>query len=134
MKKNWLAVAEANAVRNGGRRVAAAWARRFRRRPLVPDEKFQDAEEPYPGHWRRFPDPWPPASGAARRAAVQAALDELPDTWRRVLLDRDVLGRSDAQIATELSLSVEEERDILTAARAAVRARLDAMQSTADQQ
>jgi DNA-directed RNA polymerase specialized sigma24 family protein len=133
MKKNWLAVAQVNAVRNGARQVAAAWARRFRQRPLVPDEAFQDEEEPYPGHWRRFPDQWP-AAGPAQRATAQAAVDELPDTWRRVLLDRDVLGRSDAQIAAELDLSVDQERDILTAARAAVCARLDAMQSGGDQQ
>jgi DNA-directed RNA polymerase specialized sigma24 family protein len=133
MKKNWLAGAEVNAVRNGARRVAAAWARQFRQRPLVADEKFQDADEPYPGHWRRFPEQWP-AAGPAQRATTQAAVDELPDTWRRVLLDRDVLGRSDAQIAAELDLSVDQERDILTEARAAVRARLDAMQSNGDQQ
>lgn len=133
MKKNWLAGAEANAVRNGARRVAAAWARKFRRRPLVPDEAFQGVDEPYPGHWRRFPDRWPAAS-RAHRAAAQDALDKLPDTWRRVLLDRDVLRHRDEQIAADLALSVDQVRDIVTAARAAVRARLDAMQSIGDQQ
>lgn len=133
MRKNWLAGAETNSIRNGARRVAAAWARRFRQRPLVPDEAFQDQDEPYPRHWRRFPDQWP-ATGPVQRAAAQAALDELPDTWRRVLMGRDVRGRSDVQVASELNLSLDQERDILTEARAAVRARLDAMQSTRDQQ
>jgi RNA polymerase sigma-70 factor (ECF subfamily) len=119
MRKNWLARAEANAIRN------RPWARAFRRRPLVADTRFQDADEPYPGHWRDFPDPWP-AADPEQRAAALAALDELPDTWRRVLRDRDVFGRTDAQVAADHGLSAEQERDILTSARAAVRARLDA--------
>lgn len=127
MKKNWLARAEANVVRNGARRVAAAWARGFRQRPLVPDSAFQEPGEPDPGHWRRFPDHWAPL-GMAHRAAAQAALDELPDRWRQVLLSRDVLDRTDAQVGNELGLSVEQARDILTAARAAVRDRLDSAQ------
>lgn len=132
MRKNWLARAEANTIRNGARRATTAWARVFRQRPLVADSAFQEAGEPYPGHWRRFPDRWPPA-GPAQRAAVQVALDELPDTWRRVLLARDARGLSDAQVATELGLSVDEERDILTAARAAVRVRLDGVQPIGDE-
>jgi hypothetical protein len=44
MRKNWL---------------AAAWAHGFRAKPLVPDAAFQATNEPYPGHWRRFPQPWP---------------------------------------------------------------------------
>lgn len=125
MKKNWLGRAEANTIRAGGRRAAAFWGRAFRRRPLVPDAAFQTADEAYPGHWRRFPGPITPAD-RSRRAAAQVALAELPDTWRRVLVGRDVLGHSDARVASELGLSIDQERDILTDARAAVRARLDA--------
>jgi len=132
MKKNWLARAEANTARNGLRRVAAAWARGFRQRPVVPDSAFQQTGEPYPGHWRRFPRPWPPA-GAEHRAAAFAALDELSDTWRHVLLSRDVLGHTDADVAAELGLSVEQIRDILTNARAAVRERLDGVVPTGEE-
>jgi DNA-directed RNA polymerase specialized sigma24 family protein len=64
---------------------------------------------------------------------VHVALDELPDTWRGVLVARDVRGLSDAQVATEHGLSIDEERDILTAARAAVRARLDGVQPIGDE-
>lgn len=131
MKKNWLATVEANAVRSGARRMAAAWARRFRQRPLVPDEQFQGADEPYPGHWRDFPEPWP-RSRPVTRAGVYDALDGLPELWRRVLVARDVLGHGDAQIATDLDLTPDQERDILTSARAAVRARLDAIQAIGD--
>src|SRR5260370_11725996 len=65
MRKNWL---------------AAAWTRRFRAEPLVPDAAFQGATEPYPGHWRRFPEHWPAAPAGRPRAqaltsGLQAALD-----------------------------------------------------------
>lgn len=92
---------------------------------MVPESQFQDADEPYPGHWRQFPASWPQV-GQEARDTVLAALDELPDTWRRVLEQRDVFGRTDAQVAAALGLSVEQERDIVTAARAALRARVAA--------
>ena len=61
--------------------LAAAWAHWFRAKPLVPDEAFQGRNEPYPGHWRRFPEPWPGAPGvelleqaAANTRAVAATI------------------------------------------------------------
>lgn len=124
MRKNWLALAEVNSVCNGARGVAAAFARRFRTRPVVPDAAFQDAGEPAPWHWRRFPAPWPPV-GTAQQETAQAALDELPDTWRQVVLRHDAAGHDDRQIAAELGLTVEQVRAVLARARAAVRDRLD---------
>jgi RNA polymerase sigma-70 factor, ECF subfamily len=123
MRKNWL---------------AAAWASWFRAKPLVPDAAFQDTTEPYPGHWRRFPEPWPAAptgrSGRRARAAEQrmaldAALTGLPQLWWRVLTAHDVTGRADQQVADELGLTLEQERDILARARAAVRDQLDRTQT-----
>lgn len=119
MRKNWL---------------AAAWARSFRAEPLVPDAAFQGAGEPYPGHWRRFPEPWPAASaggpGAAARtseqqAALDAALARLPELWRHVVTARDVRRRDDQQVAADLDLTIEQERAILARARAALRDWLD---------
>jgi RNA polymerase sigma-70 factor (ECF subfamily) len=124
MRKNWLARGEANAVKTGARRAAAVWARTFRARPIVPDAEFQSADEPYPGHWRRFPERWLPAGGAPE-TAVAAAVAELPETWQQVLLRHDVAGLPDAQVAAGLELDVEQERDILARARAAVRDRLE---------
>jgi DNA-directed RNA polymerase specialized sigma24 family protein len=121
MRKNWLSRAEANTIRNG---VASAWARAFRRRPLVSDDHFQADDEPYPGHGREFPDTWPPAD-PAQRAVAAAALNDLPETWREVVRNRDVLGRTDAEVADDLGLSIDQERAILTAARAEIQARLD---------
>jgi hypothetical protein len=130
MRKNWLGRAEANAVRRGTRGVFAVAGRWFRARPIVPDSAFQDQGEPYPGHWRHAPQPW---QQAARPGAKQvlAAFEELPVTWRRVLLRHD--GRRpapaeraglDDTVAGELGLTVDQERDLLTQARAALRDRL----------
>lgn len=112
MKKNWLGRVEADAIR----------PRRFRQRPLVPDIEFQCTDEPYPGHWREFPDGWPAGD---RLAATQSAFDALPPPWQRVIVLHDLEGRNDAVIAAELGLSVDEVRDLLTLARAAIRERLD---------
>jgi hypothetical protein len=72
MRKNWL---------------AAAWAHWFRTEPLVPDVAFQNTSEPYPGHWRRFPEPWRAIRGGqpdadARMTELSAALDAArPVRW-----------------------------------------------------
>jgi RNA polymerase sigma-70 factor, ECF subfamily len=118
VRKNWLGRLEANAVRRAG-----AVGARFFRAPLVPDRAFQDAGEPYPGHWRHLPEPWEP--GVVTPAALEAALATLPETWRRAVLRRDRDGLGDAGVAAELGLTVEQERDLLARARAALRDRLD---------
>jgi RNA polymerase sigma-70 factor (ECF subfamily) len=111
MRKNWL---------------AAAWAHRFRAKPLVPDAAFQGTDEPYPGHWRRFPEPWPSAPACEPDATqAEAAFAGLPALWRRVVLARNRAPRSDQQVAADLGLTVKEVRDILARARAAVRDELD---------
>jgi RNA polymerase sigma-70 factor, ECF subfamily len=119
MRKNWL---------------AAAWARWLRAEPLVPDAAFQGASEPYPGHWRQSPELWPAAAvgetgahapGSGQQAALDAALADVPDLWRRVVLAHDGAGRDDEQVADECELTVAQVRDILARARAAVRDRLD---------
>jgi DNA-directed RNA polymerase specialized sigma24 family protein len=124
MTKNWL---------------AAAWAHWFRAEPLVPDVAFQDVSEPHPGHWRQFPEPWPatadpshvnqgpaPAAGGTQLSGVlDAALTELPVLWGRVVMARALNHGNDRRVAAQLGLTLEQERDILARARAAVRDRLD---------
>ncbi len=131
MRKNWLARIEANTAARRARNATVAVGRWFRSRPVVPDSAFQGGAEPYPGHWRRFPEPWHGIS----RAQVLAALEELPDTWREVLLRRDGSARDragretvDAAIADELGLTPAQERDILARARAALRDGVDRAQ------
>lgn len=130
MRKNWLSV---------------PWTHRFRAQPVVPDAAFQGAAEPYPGHWRRFPEPWPAGPAArpgtaarpgdeartsealasVRQAALDAGLADLPELWRHVVIAHDVAHRDDQQVADDLDLTLDQERDILARARAAVRDRLD---------
>jgi RNA polymerase sigma-70 factor (ECF subfamily) len=109
MRKNWL---------------VAARARRFRAEPLVPDDAFQGASEPYPGHWRQFPEPWPAAPAGSHEAALDAAPADLPELWRHVVTARYRAGGNDQQVAAEFDLTVDQVRDVLARARAAVRDRL----------
>jgi len=119
MRKNWL---------------AAAWAHWFRVKPLVPDAAFQGTNEPYPGHWRRFPEPWPgapvgepdaDARTTRHRAGLEASFAGLPALWRHVVLAHYLARRDNQQVATDLGLTVKQVRDILARARAAVRDELD---------
>jgi RNA polymerase sigma-70 factor, ECF subfamily len=124
MRKNGLARLEANTVARGVRAWAGRW---FRRRPVVPDSAFQDSSEPYPGHWREFPQEWP---GPVTGDQLREALATLPHTWRVVLLHHDGPSgdTADDAVAAESGLTVAQERDILTSARAALRDALDAAQ------
>jgi RNA polymerase sigma-70 factor (ECF subfamily) len=125
--KGWLGRAEASTVLRGrrGSRIAR-WSRWFSRTGPVAERNFQGAGDPYPGHWREFPTPWPPAApdDVIMRERLREALDALPPTWRAVVHEHDVGGRSDAEIAAELGLTEAQERDILTRAREALRDRL----------
>ena len=118
MRKNWL---------------AAAWAHGFRATPLVPYAAFQGTGEPFPGHWRRFPEPWPSAPAGepdadgrtAQHTRQQRPRFRAPGLWRRFVLARYPARRGDQQVAADSGLTVEEVRDILARARAAVRDELD---------
>jgi RNA polymerase sigma-70 factor (ECF subfamily) len=125
--KGWLGRAEANTVLRGeqGSRIAR-WSRWFRRTGPVADSNFQGPADPYPRHWRQFPQPWPTMSteDATARQHLGHALDELPATWRAVVDRHDIAGRSDTDIAGELGITREQVRSILTRARAALRDRL----------
>jgi RNA polymerase sigma-70 factor (ECF subfamily) len=125
--KAWLArAAAATVLRGDGHTRFARWSRWFRRAGPVPDTEFQGPDEPYPGHWRHFPEPWPPgvAADPAVRQRLREALDELPEPWRAVVSRRDIAGRPGEEVAHELGISVEQQRSILTLARAALRDRL----------
>jgi DNA-directed RNA polymerase specialized sigma24 family protein len=125
--KAWLGRAAARTVL-GGREHARRgwWSRWFRRGGPVPDDAFLGPDQPYPRHWRHDPDPWPPVSGSdpAVRDQLRRALDELPATWRAVVRGRDIAGRDGDDVARELGITVEQQRDILNQARAALRRRL----------
>jgi RNA polymerase sigma-70 factor (ECF subfamily) len=111
--KGWLARAAATAVGRG---------------PAYPvdDSLFQGRDDPFPGHWRQPPAPWPAGltSDDAARGHVRDALAALPPPWRAVVRSRDVAGRPAAEVAAGLGLASGQERQILNMARAALRASL----------
>jgi len=125
----WLARAGAAAVRrseeprNRFARFTAQW---LGTTPTVAASRFQDESEPFPQHWRRFPDPWPAVDPADPevREALAAALDELPATWRAVVIARDAMGQRAEEMSARLGLTGPQQRAILNRARARLRERL----------
>jgi RNA polymerase sigma-70 factor, ECF subfamily len=125
----WLGRAAAAAAlraeepRNRFARWTARW---FARTPTVAASRFQGDGEPFPRHWRRFPQPWPPADPADTdmRDTLAAAIEELPATWREVIIARDALGRDAVDVSAQLGLSPRQQRTILNRARARLRERL----------
>lgn len=125
--KAWLARAASSSVLGGTRRTRVApWSRWFPSSGPVPNSAFQGADEPYPDHWRRFPEAWPPTLTAtsAAQSVLHGSIDGLPTTWRAVVRARDVEGRHGEDVARELGVTVEQQRRILTRARAALRDQL----------
>jgi RNA polymerase sigma-70 factor (ECF subfamily) len=97
--------------------------------PTVDPGRFQGLDEPYPGHWRRFPDAWPsPESEVVwreARAMVDAAVADLPHRQRVVITLRDVDGYSSEEVCSILDITAANQRVLLHRARAAVRRRLE---------
>ena len=125
----WLGRAAAATALRGEepRNRFARWtARWFARTPAVAAARFQGDGAPFPHHWHRFPEPWPtvdPADTAARDT-LAAAIEELPATWREVIIARDALGRDAVDVSARLGLSPRQQRAILNQARARLRERL----------
>jgi RNA polymerase sigma-70 factor (ECF subfamily) len=127
--KGWLARAVANTMLRGEEprtRFARQPARWLAPTPTVPESRFREAGEPFPRHWRRFPEPWamldPADPGVADTLA--AAVEELPATWREVVIARDALGRDAVDVSERLGLTPRQQRAILNRARARLRERL----------
>lgn len=110
-------------VRRRAIEVAIQWIRGIPRSPTVEPDRFQGADEPYPGHWRFPPRPWPadPADELSRSELLRGLLGELPATWRAVVVARDVEGRSAEDVAAELGITPDEQVPLLHGARAALR-------------
>ena len=102
-----------------GRTSPAGGARWFSRSSAVEPSRFQEPDEPHPGHWRRPPAPWSADVPAAAR--VSEAVSALPGLWRSVLWARDGEHRPAGQVARALGLTTEQERRVLDQARATVR-------------
>ena len=101
----------------------AWWSRWFPPATTVDADRFQREGDPYPDHWKEFPRPWP-AGQAVDQETLKAALAALPDPWRRVVVLRDVDGRSTAEVSAATGLSAEQQRDVLNRARELLREHL----------
>jgi RNA polymerase sigma-70 factor (ECF subfamily) len=128
--RGWWARAAANTalrIEEPRNRFARWTARWFARTPTLPESRFQDADEPYPRHWRRFPAPWPTADpdDAVVQDALVAAVEELPATWRAVVIARDALGHDAAEVRERLGLTPRQQQAILNRARTMLREGLD---------
>jgi RNA polymerase sigma-70 factor (ECF subfamily) len=126
--KRWMPRTAVDAALRGGTRGdnAAWWSRWFPKTAVVDESEFQDQSEPYPGHWREFPQSWPVHAEdiSEAQARLDAELAELPETWREVVLDRDGRQRDPERVRADHDLTPEQERAILNRARAYLRARL----------
>jgi DNA-directed RNA polymerase specialized sigma24 family protein len=102
------------------------WCREMPPTPAVDEARFQDESEPYPRHWREFPQTWPPGTATDPEAAevLAAGLADLPPTWREVLTEADVRHRNPRDVAADLGLDRGQERAIRNRARAVLRERL----------
>lgn len=97
--------------------------------PTVDPVRFGGPGDPYPGHWREFPAPWPSPEQHALadevRAQVGAALAQLPERQRVVIMLRDVEGYGSDEVRSILDISAANQRVLLHRARAFVRGRLE---------
>jgi RNA polymerase sigma-70 factor (ECF subfamily) len=94
--------------------------------PTVDPSRFRGPGEPDAGHWREFPVQWEQETLSGEiRAQVAAALAELPERQRVVIMLRDVEGYTSDEVQSVLDISPANQRVLLHRARAFVRGRLE---------
>lgn len=128
--KGWLSRAVAGTVLRGEQRRNrfARWAHWYPGTPVVNPRRFQGPGEPYPRHWRAFPEPWPRVTedDPALQRVLAWEVADLPRTWRAVVRDRDGTGRPAGEVRARLGLSDGQQRAIRNRAWAVLRERLAA--------
>ena len=110
--------------------VVNASLMKLRRRKRKPEESIDDLLPKFKedGHHLDPPGPWKSTSGAERnevRQAVRAAIDQLPETHRTVLLLRDIEGLDTEETAKVLEVTPNAVKIRLHRARQALRALID---------
>jgi DNA-directed RNA polymerase specialized sigma24 family protein/predicted MFS family arabinose efflux permease len=100
--------------------------------PAYPAERFLPPDDAHwPGHWADPPAAWEDVvrpdllHSAATLADVRTAISELPELHRRVLVLRDIEGRTQPEISDSLDLDADHVLRILQDARHHVRAHLE---------
>ena len=103
--------------------------------PTVDPESFQGRDEPFPGHWRTFPAPWPDEALLTKEVheVVRQLVDGLPPQQRAVIALRDIEGCSAEETCELLGLTPGNQRVLLHRARAGVRRDLAAYLGSADE-
>jgi DNA-directed RNA polymerase specialized sigma24 family protein/predicted MFS family arabinose efflux permease len=102
--------------------------------PAFPPDRFLPPDDPqWPGHWAYPPSAWEDfvpsdlLNSDATLDDVRAAISDLPELHRRVVVLRDIDGRTTEEISESLDLSPDEIRLALHAARLHVRTRLECL-------
>ena len=128
--KAWLSRAVVGTVLRGEQRRNrfAQWAHWYPKTPAVDSRRFQGPGEPYPRHWRAFPEPWPPLTrdDPALQRVLAREVAGLPRTWQAVVRERDGAGRPPGEVRARLGLSGTQQRAIRNRAWAVLRERLAA--------
>jgi RNA polymerase sigma-70 factor, ECF subfamily len=100
--------------------------------PTVDPSRFRGPDDQYPGGWaphgvpqRWDADPERAAQSAEVRGLIAAALEELPERQRSVVVLRDVEGCDSDEVCEILGVSAANQRVLLHRGRARVRAALE---------
>ncbi len=98
--------------------------------PAVEPERFQGADDRYPGHWTSYPADWqtlPEQQLLSNETLgiVQQAIEDLPAPQRAVITLRDVTGCSPEEVCEALGITDGNQRVLLHRARARVRGKLE---------
>jgi RNA polymerase sigma-70 factor (ECF subfamily) len=133
--KTWiLRILVNTAMTRGGREARSvpfsSLATDEEREPAVEPERFRPPGEAFAGHWNRYPADWSSLPeeellGQETLEVVKGAIEELPDSQRRVITMRDIAGFSAAEVCAELEVSAGNQRILLHRARSRVRAALE---------
>jgi RNA polymerase sigma-70 factor (ECF subfamily) len=131
--KTWLFHILANKAKTRGARerrsVPFASLAPAEGEPSVAPERFQGANDAWPGHWAVPPRPWEDPERRLQsleaREQLRAAIGALPEVQQAVLTLRDVEGLEAEEVCELLDLSDGNQRVILHRARARVRAELE---------
>lgn len=92
----------------------------------VDPQRFRDAGDPQPGHWKEAPTPFPdtPEGSLLSKELTRithGGLSRLPRRQREVVSLRDVFGFSSEEVSSMLDISTGNQRVLLHRGRAAVR-------------
>ena len=103
----------------------------------VDPDRFRDAGDSLPGHWKEPPAPFPdtpegPLLGRELTQVATAVLSRLPVRQREVVPLRDVQGFSSEEVCQLLDISAANQRVLLHRGRAVVRQELETYLGTTE--